>query len=108
MHCGNQISQALTSALRKLIISRNIDIYVVPPDVMIENTQETKSQKLFSASVGDESQTGIYGPSYSKVGLGLVLTVFIGLFGAVITASVLTCLKRRKFEESTYHRYSLQ
>jgi len=59
MHFGNHISQALTSALRKLIISRNIDIYIVPPDVIIEvsfmNTQETTSQKLFSASVGDES-----------------------------------------------------
>lgn len=99
LHFGSQVSSVLTHALQSLIKTKNIDIYIVPPDVGVEvsfiNTNERSSQSLFDASAGNQSQTGIYGPSFSTVGLGLVLTTFILLIGGVITASILTSKSRR-------------
>ena len=44
MHFGKKLSTRLTKLLQEIVISKNIDIYIIPPDVEIElsfvNTNE--------------------------------------------------------------------
>jgi len=59
MHFGNRVSATLTHLLQKLIVQKNIDVYIVPPDVTIElsfiNTKEMTSSSLYKVAIAEES-----------------------------------------------------
>lgn len=59
MHFGNQVSSVLTSLLQSLVVNKNIDIYIVPPDVGVEvsfiNTNEFQTSKDYEQSAGQQS-----------------------------------------------------
>jgi predicted transcriptional regulator len=51
MHFGKKVSETLSKALQHLIAAKNIDIYIVPPDVTIEisfiNTNDQSTLSLY-------------------------------------------------------------
>ena len=81
MHFGKKVSETLSKALQHLIAAKNIDIYIVPPDVTVElsfiNTNDQSTLSLYKAAVADENQAGLYAPQHTKTGFGITTGICV-------------------------------
>ena len=111
MHYGKKVSETLSKALQHLIAAKNIDIYIVPPDVTVElsfiNTNDQSTLSLYKAAVADESQAGLYAPQHTKTGFGITTGICVLILLAIIVASVVTEKSRRDKKYTVLSKYSI-
>ena len=98
-HYGTVASEKISTALDNLITNRDIDIYIVPPDVRAElsfiDTSVINDKHAFNLAIKSPSgngsiseEVGVYGPSHKLWLLVFTLLIFSALIIIVLACTV--------------------
>ena len=105
----------MSTALDNLITNRNIDIYIVPPDVSAElsfiDTSVIMDKKAFNLAIksptGDgtfSEQVGVYGPSFTLWLLIVTLLILVALIVTVLFCSIYWCRLQKQGTQGVSER----